>query len=1040
MLDPNVLPTLRATQLEILQKLITGDYTLTKQAENEMGQIANIEGYHYIWQDIYLDKSLPDNIRMVSAINFKNGIKRHWKRPTVGAIKHHEKVAISNRLLELYCSNTKHINIFYNDAIATVVKSDFPRFWPSAFNDIVESIERIRSSKDIDSCVYREDNMIQVLHLSIKDICSIALPLQRQHFREFAIFFLPKLYSWISECSDMLFNRQIVNESIIGRLANYTKITKRALCFGLKNSEKNEFADKLFENMVVSIEQLLQIYHNTLDPTIKNSLLKYILSIQDLFLELAKINFPAFLFMNFSKHLLLWLGNFLISVEFQNFFIACRSPSSKDGNIDFCLIYLKALLLFSSTVKNLSLHSTAFDSEADQIYSQHIAELKSFVFSDDFVNNLVSVLVSRYMALTELDLVERSESPETWVNIEELDLEELEVRPCAERVYYLLLTEYSNLIIPSLLTSLQNIESLSLIEKDSLYNAIGQSTLEISKSISFSELFDNFLIKDLQSQIPQSEILRHRVVWLIGKWTHSGLIDERRSQVYQALTACISTSEPSLVVKLASVIAIKECINDWNFDEDMFSKHCHTLIVSLIALYQDPSIDRSKSFILSCLSSFVERMKVLILPFLDLFSEFVPWLWSQLPEWSQANAGLHSEPILIITMMNLSINLINASGEKNTLFHPIAKKIIEFSCDPDSPYQLSFFDSGTELWSSIIRQSTDLNEYLLFLFPLISRILKQGATEFTREHFKLVESYSLIGIQRYFVENPETLLLNSTLNNSSVLPAQGLTAISLNDLLDSLTECFSFVERFEEYFIPFIKTIGVLVGTTHHILGVNGVFLIINHRGFINAIYSTIANSTEYASNLKGHLAVVFSRLCIIFHQDLNGFFNHISQVTAVDPDLVHQTCIDFLIENYILLNPTNHKSTVALALSYFLSCTLQNTVSKLPFIISRVWYDYVLSIPRPDTEDSQFDQSNIGYNDGYESDEYVLLPDSQETIRKTEFLKIDSFNPTFVVESIKESIEFAKSRLGQEEFQAKVLSKIDKYTSSTLFEKLQKI
>ncbi|OLY82321.1 Importin beta-like protein [Smittium mucronatum] len=70
--------------IQCLEQILTGDPVVTKLAEEKLEILRSVIGFHFNLQSIYLDKSFPDQIRFIAAINFKNGVSRYWRNTSVG--------------------------------------------------------------------------------------------------------------------------------------------------------------------------------------------------------------------------------------------------------------------------------------------------------------------------------------------------------------------------------------------------------------------------------------------------------------------------------------------------------------------------------------------------------------------------------------------------------------------------------------------------------------------------------------------------------------------------------------------------------------------------------------------------------------------------------------------------------------------------------------------------------------------------------------------------------------------------------------------
>src|SRR5688572_20231864 len=98
-------------------------------------------------QAIYLDKSIPVDIRFLAIIQLKNGIDRYWRRyaQAKNGIKPDEKAIIRQRLFQGTIEEEESNLALHNAlVVAKVIRIDYPAEWPDALGSL---IELLRSSR-----------------------------------------------------------------------------------------------------------------------------------------------------------------------------------------------------------------------------------------------------------------------------------------------------------------------------------------------------------------------------------------------------------------------------------------------------------------------------------------------------------------------------------------------------------------------------------------------------------------------------------------------------------------------------------------------------------------------------------------------------------------------------------------------------------------------------------------------------------------------------------------------------------------------------
>ena len=79
---------------------------------------------------MYVDKTLPDEVRYLAVVQLKNGIDKYWRKTAVNAISKEEKVLIRSRCLES-CLGEPNSWLALQSAlmIARVIRYEYPHDW-----------------------------------------------------------------------------------------------------------------------------------------------------------------------------------------------------------------------------------------------------------------------------------------------------------------------------------------------------------------------------------------------------------------------------------------------------------------------------------------------------------------------------------------------------------------------------------------------------------------------------------------------------------------------------------------------------------------------------------------------------------------------------------------------------------------------------------------------------------------------------------------------------------------------------------------------
>ena len=108
-------------------------------------------GYYSTLQAVYLDKSLPNEIRYLAIIQLKNGIDKYWRKTASNAIKPEEKAQIRNRLLQGGIEEADMLLGLQNALVVSkIVRIDYPLDWPDVLTDLIKIL---RTANDMNQVV-----------------------------------------------------------------------------------------------------------------------------------------------------------------------------------------------------------------------------------------------------------------------------------------------------------------------------------------------------------------------------------------------------------------------------------------------------------------------------------------------------------------------------------------------------------------------------------------------------------------------------------------------------------------------------------------------------------------------------------------------------------------------------------------------------------------------------------------------------------------------------------------------------------------------
>jgi len=117
----------------LLNTLTRAASTNQQQVQTGTQQLQNWEkrpGFYSSIQSVFVDKSLPLEVRYLSAIQLKNGIDKYWRKTASNAITKEEKALIRSRCLDSGIQEPDHRLALQNAlVVAKITRFEFPQDW-----------------------------------------------------------------------------------------------------------------------------------------------------------------------------------------------------------------------------------------------------------------------------------------------------------------------------------------------------------------------------------------------------------------------------------------------------------------------------------------------------------------------------------------------------------------------------------------------------------------------------------------------------------------------------------------------------------------------------------------------------------------------------------------------------------------------------------------------------------------------------------------------------------------------------------------------
>ncbi|KAL9035975.1 MAG: hypothetical protein Q9214_006341, partial [Letrouitia sp. 1 TL-2023] len=152
------------TTKTLYRTLAAASSTDQQQIQTGTSQLQNWErqpGFCTLLQSLFLDTSLPTEIRYLCIIQLKNAIDKYWRKTASGTIKKDEKDAIRSRCLDCGLKEPDFRLAKQNALmISKIVRYEYPHDWPDALTSIVS---QLRSASQISTFPLRLTRALLIL-------------------------------------------------------------------------------------------------------------------------------------------------------------------------------------------------------------------------------------------------------------------------------------------------------------------------------------------------------------------------------------------------------------------------------------------------------------------------------------------------------------------------------------------------------------------------------------------------------------------------------------------------------------------------------------------------------------------------------------------------------------------------------------------------------------------------------------------------------------------------------------------------------------
>eukprot|EP01120_Amphizonella_sp_Union-15-10_P016144 TRINITY_DN8423_c0_g1_i2.p1 TRINITY_DN8423_c0_g1~~TRINITY_DN8423_c0_g1_i2.p1 ORF type:complete len:691 (+),score=118.35 TRINITY_DN8423_c0_g1_i2:78-2150(+) len=653
--------------LKLLEDSLHADARIRHPAEDQLlKSLEPRKGYCTQMITIAVQPTIPSYIRIAAALAVKNAINRYWRNRgnprTDCQISDEEKSSLKTQLLGVFTEQDDKIARHLSALTALIARFDYPSLWP----DLIPQIQAYVQSPD--KLVHLR--ALFTLHQVIKVLGRKRLAVDKQLFKTMASQILDFVYAFWQNSFDKILralsdfsNQRPETLFQLKPEAETAKLTTQIL-HGLIIYGFNEFQDSpsIMKFLTILLEKLQAcvLCRNSVPP---NPLSFYLSTFIKLF---GKLMFHAQTSQPLAFSSL--LGHYVPYCHAQ----LKDYTNIQDGKfLIYCMSFLRSAIA-----------SPAYEdgSPASNFIEGY--------FTVDVQREILKLLVGKYFVLNQEDLNEWESAPEHFVIEESNDLTLLKPRACAEALFLVILKKF-----PSIRTwFLDAVKEYTLapvatleqaLFKDAFYFAVGSASSMLE--LNFSAWYLGQLSDELTKGGPGHEILKRRILWLIGKWG-TGLSEITCAKIYADLVSSLNDSD--LAIRLTAVNSLYCLVNDSEFEANVFLPHFDSFLGSFLELLKSSSEDESVLNLVNVLSGLISQIGEKIMPFTGQIMQQSYNIWQHFPR-----SFLKSAIIRMLTQ------LVQSSGDCS-IHYGILVPIIRYSTSVDNPDELYILEDGLDLWYS----------------------------------------------------------------------------------------------------------------------------------------------------------------------------------------------------------------------------------------------------------------------------------------------------------------------------------------------------
>ncbi|KAF2265528.1 ARM repeat-containing protein [Lojkania enalia] len=792
-------PLTEGILFHVLRSAASTDPQQIQTGTKQLQEWEKQKSFYPLLQSVFLDKSLPLEVRYLAIIQLKNGIDKYWRKTATNAVGREDKATIRSRLLQSGVNEADQRLALQNAlVIAKIVRFEFPNDWPDLFQQLLQIL---RSSTEPSAySLHLPRTLLILLHI-VKELSTGRLIKSRQNLQTvtpetlnvLGRIYVSKVQRWQTFFRDGGDDEGGAIEDIENSLLTIKTLRRLIIAgydFPSREKDVQEFWTLTRTHFGEFLTYVLQ-EDSPLASSVRILIERHLMQLSKFHLNMAQTHPAGFVLLPSSLDLVrdYWslvskLGEAWGSKTLDGATIGTDGDSEDEAPI-LERLGLKGLLIVRACVKMVFYPTQTFryrQPQEKEEKNRATQIVKSDLLTNNVVREMISALVTRFFVFRASDLRMWEEEPDEWEKMEEGGEDwEFAIRPCAEKLFLDLAKNFKDLILQPLLQVFYTVatpDNEDVLFKDSVYTAVGLAADILHDKLDFDSFITTTLVPEAQKQKPGYNIIRRRIAIIISQWIAIKVAKDKKPIVYQIFQHLMDKNDPlnDQVVRVTAGRKFKDVADEWEFNADNFMPYAPLTLERLMALVQEVELPETKMALLNTISVIVERLEHHITPYANSIISLLPPLWEQSGE----------EHLMKQAILTILSRLTNAMKAESRSFHVSFLPIIQSAIEPGSETQVYLLEDALDLWSSIIAQTPsapepippELLNLLQYLLPLFSM-----DNETLRKALEITEAYLLLSPASVLADDFRPALL------SALAELLGSLKPDANGMVTHLMEC-----------------------------------------------------------------------------------------------------------------------------------------------------------------------------------------------------------------------------------------------------------